>query len=396
LAASKPHAIVVGAGFTGCAIAHDLMLRGFQTTVVERGEIASGTSGRTHGLLHSGGRYCVTDKEAGIECIEENIILREIAAQCIEFNGGLFVALNDSDTAFGPLFEAGAKACGIPVERISGKKALQLEPNLNPKTLFAYTVPDGSFDPLRLALAFAAHARQNGARFFTYHQVEGLLINGQGNVTGVKVWNRAADSHYELAGDIVINATGAWAGQVAEYAQASVPVIPTPGVMVAYDRRLAQRVINRLNEPGDGDIIIPQRRMGVIGTTSFEIKDPDYIPVVEEQVKQMHAAAAELIPGLEQARMRGAYMSARPLIAASVKGRSLSRTFKCYDHQVSEGIGGLVTITGGKATTCRGMAEKTVDLVCEKLGIHARCQTRDLPLVSYRAYYAPITGGHHA
>ena len=63
----QPHAIIIGAGFTGCATAHDLALRGFQVTVLERGEIASGTSGRTHGLLHSGGRYCVTDQEAAIE-----------------------------------------------------------------------------------------------------------------------------------------------------------------------------------------------------------------------------------------------------------------------------------------------------------------------------------------
>jgi glycerol-3-phosphate dehydrogenase len=70
-----------------------------------------------------------------------------------------------------------------------------------------------------------------------------------------------------------------------------------------------------------------------------------------------------------------------------VQGRSLSRTFKCYDHQASEGIGNLVTITGGKATTCRAMAEKTVDLVCQKMGINAVCCTSEIPLVSYRNYY---------
>ena len=73
-------AIIIGAGFTGCALAHDLALRGFGVTVVERGDICSGTSGRTHGLLHSGGRYCVGDHESAVECIEENGILRRIAA----------------------------------------------------------------------------------------------------------------------------------------------------------------------------------------------------------------------------------------------------------------------------------------------------------------------------
>src|SRR5512135_3619192 len=151
----KPHAIVIGAGFTGCAIAHDLLLRGFGCTVLERGEIASGTSGRTHGLLHSGGRYCVTDQEAAVECIEENITLRKIVSQCIEFNGGLFVALDDSDLEFSSRFEAGAQACRIPIEKLTPAQAMKLEPNLNPALCLAYTVPDGSFDPLRLALAFA-------------------------------------------------------------------------------------------------------------------------------------------------------------------------------------------------------------------------------------------------
>jgi glycerol-3-phosphate dehydrogenase len=383
----KPHAIVIGAGFTGCAIAHDLMLRGFSCTVLERGEIASGTSGRTHGLLHSGGRYCVTDPEAAVECIEENITLRKIVPQCIEFNGGLFIALNDSDLQFSQRFEEGAQACHIPIEKLTSRQTLQLEPGLNPKVCLAYTVPDGSFDPLRLALAFAATARRNGADFRPFQEVEGFLLDGRGSVRGVKIWNRADNSHYQLSGDIVINATGAWAGQIVAMAHAHVPVKPTPGIMVAYDRRLSQRVINRLNEPGDGDIVIPQRRMMVVGTTSFEVENPDYIPVLEDQVQQMNASAIELLPGLQAANMRGAYMSARPLIGADVQGRSLSRTFKCYDHEAGEGIGGLVTITGGKATTCRAMAEKTVDLVCLKLAISAPCQTKEVSLASYRQYY---------
>ena len=383
----KPYAILIGAGFTGCATAHDLALRGFKVTVLERGEIASGTSGRTHGLLHSGGRYCVTDQEAGIECIDENILLRKIAKQCIEFNGGLFVALNESDVAYIPSFSAGAEACHIPIEPLTAQQVLKLEPNLNPKVILAFTIPDGSFDPLRLALAFAATAKKNGADFRPYHQVKGLLLDGKGSVKGVKVWDRTTGKEYDLEGDIVVNATGVWAGEIAAFAKASVPVKPTPGVMVAYDQRVTERVINRLNEPGDGDIIIPQRRMAVVGTTSFEVADIDYIPVYEDQIKLMHASAYELVPILRQAHMRGAYMSARPLIGSRVQGRSLSRTFKCYDHFESEGIQNLVTITGGKATTCRAMAEKTADLVCKKIGLNAACLTKETILVSYRDYY---------
>src|SRR5512140_3564299 len=123
----KPYAIIIGAGFTGCASAHDLALRGFKVTVIDRGEIASGTSGRTHGLLHSGGRYCVTDQESAVEGIDENRVLRRIAAQCIEPNGGLFVALSESDLAYQDAFVRGAQACHIQIDAISPKEALRLE-----------------------------------------------------------------------------------------------------------------------------------------------------------------------------------------------------------------------------------------------------------------------------
>lgn len=383
----QPNIIVIGAGFTGCAVAHDLALRGMKATVLERGEIASGTSGRTHGLLHSGGRYCVNDQESAVECIEENIILRKIAAQCIEYNGGFFVALDESDLAYAPLFEQGAQKCGIPIEQIPVKEALRIEPNLNPAVLAVYTVPDGAFDPLRLALAFAATAKKNGAVFQPYHQVQDLLTDGKGNIRGVKVWDRTADKTYEIYGDLVVNATGAWAGDITKMAKATVSITPTPGVMVAYDQRLINRTINRMNVPGDGDILIPQRRMVCIGTTSFEVSDVDYIPIIEEQVAFMYRCAVALVPGVAQSRQRGWWMSARPLVGSGEGGRSLARTFKCFDHAETDGIEGLVTITGGKATTCRAMAEKTVDVVCHKLGISAGCVTRELPLVSYREYY---------
>jgi len=384
---NKPHVIIIGAGFTGCATAHDLALRGFDITVVERGEIASGTSGRTHGLLHSGARYCVNDPEAALECIEENATLRKIARPCIEFNGGIFIALDESDLAYADSFIEGINSCHIQVNELKPAHVLAQEPNLNPHILAAYAVPDGAFDPLRLALAFAATSKENGAHFLLHHEVQELMVDGQGNICGVKTWDRHADRKIDIKGDMVVNATGAWAGQIAGLAGVRVPVIPTPGVMVAYNQRLVQHVINRLNVPGDGDIVLPQRRMSVIGTTSFTVEDVDYIPVTDEQIRLMYERACALVPAIRQAHQRGAYMSARPLIGSSVQGRSLSRTFKCYDHQESDGVTGFVTITGGKATTCRAMAEKTADLVCRKLGILAECRTKEMELTSYRKFY---------
>ncbi|MRR52642.1 MAG: FAD-dependent oxidoreductase, partial [Rhodocyclaceae bacterium] len=239
---SKPRAAIIGGGFTGCALALDLQMRGFAVELFERGEISAGTSGRTHGLLHSGGRYCVEDAEAGRECIQENRILRQIAKQCIEFNGGLFIALSDSDVAYGQQFASGAAECGIETEELSAARALSLEPNLNPALLMAYTVPDGAFDPLRLALAFAATARRYGAEFHSYCEVKKLLRGAGGKISGVQYLNRHEDRLHDHEADVIINATGAWAGSITSMVNVSVPVRPTPGVMVAYDQRLVQRV----------------------------------------------------------------------------------------------------------------------------------------------------------
>lgn len=384
---TKPHAIIIGAGFTGVATAHDLALRGFDITVVERGDICNGTSGRTHGLLHSGGRYAVKDRESAIECIDENMILRKIVPAAIEPNGGLFVGINESDLAFAEDFIEGCEACHIPIEHLSAKRALELEPNLNPNVLTAFSIPDGTFDPLRLALSFAATAKANGAHFLTYTNVIDMILDGNGNVVGVKIQDRSNNKISELRGDMVINAGGPWSGEISEMARASVPIKPTPGVMVAFDQRVSQRVINRLNKPGDGDIILPQRRLAVVGTTSFEVNDADYVPITQDQIDLMWERGAELLPVLKNRQPRGIYMATRPLIGAGL-GRSVARTFKCYDHKELHNVDGFVTITGGKATTLRVMAEKTADMVCEKLGIQAPCTTKEIPLLSYRQYYA--------
>lgn len=383
---SKPQVIIIGAGFTGVATAHDLALRGCDVTVVERGDICNGTSGRTHGLLHSGGRYAVKDKESAIECIDENMILRRIVPQAIEPNGGLFLAMDESDLAYAESFIESCQECHIPLEELKPEQVLKLEPNINPKVLAAFLIPDGTFDPLRLALAFAGTARHNGATFRTFTEVQGLLTDGKGNVTGIRVLDRASCQTEELHADVVVNATGAWSGQIAAMAGLDAPVKPTPGIMVAYEQRFVQRALNRLNVPGDGDIILPQRRMVVVGTSSYEAENVDYIPVTDDQIKLMLDRGSELIPGIRSVKPRGIYMAARPLVGGG-SGRSMARTFKCYDHKESHNVDGLVTITGGKATTLRAMAETTADVACAKLGITTACITKETPLLSYRQYY---------
>ncbi len=382
-----PHVILIGAGSTGAASAHDLAMRGVRVTVLERGEIASGTTGRNHCLLHAGGRYCVKDQESAIECIDENLILRRIMPEVLELNDGLFVAITEDDLAFKDKFLEGCAACHIPARDIPVKQALEMEPFLNPKVLAAVQVPDGVFEPFRFCLAFLATAKQNGATIRPYTEVTDLTRSGR-SVTGVKMLDHRTGKTETLGADLVINATGPWAEKVAKMAGVDVPVSPTAGVMVTISKRLNNMVVNRLNKPSDGDIVVPQRTTGIIGTTSWTVLDPDQIDIPQDHIDKMIHKGQEMIPAIQQTTIRGVGAVARPLIRrAGGDEREVSRTFECFDHQ-RDGVDGFVTISGGKTTTARAMAEKVSDIVCAKLGVQAACRTRETPLASYRLYYA--------
>jgi glycerol-3-phosphate dehydrogenase len=384
------HVLIVGGGGTGGALAHDLALRGLRVTLVERGELTSGTTGRHHGLLHSGARYAVGDHDSAIECIEENMILRRICPGTFELNDGLFVAVEEGDMEYLEPFIEGCVACRIPVERLTRDQALRLEPNLNPELRAAVRVPDGSMDAMRLALRFFATAAHNGATIRPYMEVTELLLAG-GLVSGAIVRDRVTGKEGPVRADLVVNATGPWSEQVAAMAGVSVPIRPSPGVLLALRGRLCNMVINRLHKSGDGDIVVPQRGLSVVGTSSWVVDDPDELTVPEDHVARMYSEGAKLIPAVRQAERRAAWSAARPLVGSrgdADSGRELSRTFKTFDHNETDGVEGFVTITGGKATTLRGMAELCADVVCRKLGIDEPCRTRDTVLLPHIAYYA--------
>jgi glycerol-3-phosphate dehydrogenase len=385
---TAPHVVIVGGGGTGGALAHDLTLRGVNITLVERGEFTSGTTGRHHGLLHSGARYAVNDAESAVECIEENRILRRIAPGSFEENDGLFVAVTDEDMDFLPAFLGGCEAAGIPAEQLTPAEALRLEPNLNPVLKVAVRVPDATMDAMRMPLRFFATARANGAELLNHVEVTGLL-SGDRAVRGVAIRDHVTGRDAEIGADLVVNATGPWSEKIAKMAGVDVPIQPSPGVMLAVRGRLCNMVLNRLHPSGDGDIVVPQRALSIIGTSSWVVEDPEELDVPEDHVRRMWQEGEKLIPMISNAPFRAAWSAARPLIGPreTDASRELSRTFKTIDH-ASDGVEGFVTITGGKATTLRGMAEVCADVVCRKLAIDDPCRTRETLLLPHTAAFA--------
>lgn len=385
---SRKLVVVIGGGSTGCAVAHDLALRGFEVVLVERGELASATSGRCSCFLHSGARYAVTDPESAVEAIAENEISRRILPpHSMETNGGLFILLNSDDASYADRFFDGCHACGIPVEEITPQQAWALEPNLTHDISRAAIVPDAVVEPLRFTLAFAATARVNGARFLPYTQVEDFLMQGN-RVTGVRVWDRVTGARFDVLADMVVNAAGPWADKVSSLAGIRIPLSLSPGIHVIIARRFTQRIVNLMHRPSSGDFATPERNQTILGTTSWTVADCDQLRPPEDHIEFLLKAGATLIPAIARYPIHAINAAARPLIAQSgASERELSRTFQVFDHAERDNIEGLVTIAGGKMSTARVMAEKTADAVTHTFGLDIACRTREVPLVSFRRYY---------
>ena len=368
--------LVLGGGATGSGVVRDAAMRGFKTAIVERRDWATGTTGRYHGLLHSGGRYVVKDPEAARECIEENQILRRIMPHCVEDSGGFFVVTPWDDPDFGDVFQEGCRNSGVPCEEISIAQMLKEEPLLNPGIARCFRVPDAGADSFLATESNILSAKQYGAQALNYHEVKQLLLEGR-KVVGVVCHDLANDEEVTIYADVVVNAAGAWVGKLAKTIGLEVNVIPGKGVMVAVANRVLNTVVNRCKMPADGDIIVPVHTVAIIGTTDVQVADPDHFAIQPWEVQLMLDEGEKLVPGIKSMRMLRAWAGVRPLYQETVAAdtRDVTRAYTLLDHSQRDGIDGFITITGGKWTTYRQMAEVVVNRVCEKLGVERPCRT---------------------
>jgi glycerol-3-phosphate dehydrogenase len=367
--------LVAGGGATGAGVARDLALRGIDVTLVEQGGLTSGTSGRSHGLLHSGARYAESDARGAEECLEENEILRDIAGACIRDTGGLFVQLAEDDPEY---FEAKRAACeeiGIPAETLDGDEAREMVPDLADDAVRALRVPDAAIYPSRLVAANAADARDHGATIHPQAPVEDIILDDDG-VSDVRVGGAVDD---RIEADYVVNATGAWAEQFAAMAGLDVEMRPSRGVMVSVDYDELGPVLNRCRDPDDGDIVVPHESEAVLGTTSVPVRDPDEYETEQWEIETSIEECAAMLPPVRQAEEIRTWWGVRPLYAPDEEergGRGISRGFFLLDH-ATDGVDNMASIVGGKLTTYRQMAEATANLVAETMGVDTDCVTAD-------------------
>lgn len=372
--------IIIGGGATGAGMARDCARRGLQTLLLERFDIATGATGRNHGLLHSGARYAVTDKESAEECMKENMILKRIASHCVEETNGLFLTLPEDDINYQSKFVESCISAGINAQIIEPQEALFLEPSANRDIIGAVRVPDGSVDPFRLTASNMIDAKNHGAEVCTYHEVIGLLRE-QDRIAGVKVFDHKSKEVKEMYASVVVNAGGIWGQHISAFADIKINMLPAKGALLIFGHRINNMVLNRCRKPADADILVPGDTISLIGTTSSNIPydQIDNMIVTPQEVDVLIREGEKLAPILNRTRILRAYAGVRPLVASDndPTGRSVSRGIVLLDHAKRDGLEGYVTITGGKLMTYRLMAEWATDLVCQKLGISNKCTTAE-------------------
>ncbi|MEJ2156607.1 MAG: anaerobic glycerol-3-phosphate dehydrogenase subunit A [Desulfobacteraceae bacterium] len=374
--------LIIGGGATGTGLARDLALRGVHCILVEKQDINAGASGGNHGLLHSGARYVASDPTSACECKLEARLLKKLAPHCIEPTGGLFVAVAGDDETYIADFPGMCADAHIDARPLDIQTAREMEPALSDHLIAAYEVDDATIDPFKLSLDNIAHAQTLGSQLLRFARVNGFDISGNA-IKKVRLCNRETGEDFSIEAQVVVNATGAWAGEVAALAGAAIGMVYSKGSLLVTQERVSRRVVNRLRPATNGDILVPGGTVSILGTTSERVESPDVIYPKIHEVDHIIQEGAAMMPILGKIRYIRAYCGVRPLISSGDEfdDRSVSRGFALIDHGLDpRPIKNFITISGGKLTTCRLMAEKTADQVCSLLGVTAPCRTRTEPL----------------
>jgi len=375
---SNPHAVVIGGGATGCGVARDLTLRGFRVTLVEFGDLGSGTSSRFHGMLQSGARYAVSDTDYGAECMRERLIIAELAPSVVEQTGGLFVSLPDDPPDFADKFIVGCQSANIPLRELDPDQVMAEEPTISRQVLRAFSVPDATVQSWQLVNLLADDVRRRGGTILVRHQVTGINVSG-GKVRDVQIIGENGAQTIEA--DIVVNAAGPWSARVAELVGESADVELGKGSIIVFSHRMVSRAVNRCRPPTSHDIIVPTGTVSLFGTTSEVVDDPDSTHVHPEEIQELLDNAETLIPNARSYRAFRAWAGVRPLFRPKnwPSDKPLPRRHSIVNHG-DNGIYGFFTICGGSLTTHRSMAEDLGNHVCRVLGINTPCVTATTPL----------------
>jgi glycerol-3-phosphate dehydrogenase len=384
--------LVIGGGATGIAIALDAAVRGLSVALVERSDFGKGTSSRSTKLVHGGVRYL---RQGNITLVRDALHERER----LRVNSPNIVTDLPFVIPCGGWFEQLYYAIGLKLydwlatksnfgrsRRISGTESQKLLPNIQATKLNRGVVyHDGQFDDARLLIAMARTAAAKGACLINYVAATGFDKDDSGKLVSVRLQDLETGESFQAAARCFINAAGPFCDEVRELDQPdAAPLLKvSQGVHLVLSRQFfpgeAALMVPRTDD-GRVLFIIPWHDYVLIGTTDTEIPKPlaEPQPTNDEIQFLLQTAGRYLVQQPKLSDVLSMFTGIRPLVKddRSARTASLSR-----DHVIRVAPSGLITITGGKWTTVRKMAEDCVDRVYKELGVSAPpCPTKNLKL----------------
>jgi glycerol-3-phosphate dehydrogenase len=381
--------LVIGGGITGAGIALDAAARGFSVALVEKDDFASGTSGRSSRLIHGGIRY-LEHREFGLvhEALRERKILLRVAPHLVRPIPMYMLADSFRSRAFYRLGLAGYEllAAGRNVgahRSVSAAQVREAVPGFGGRSRgFRYF--ECQADDARLTIEVARTAQAFGAVLANHARVEGLL--GGARVVGAAAVDEMTGQRFEIRARVTVNAGGVWADRIRGLAAPGRGrLVPSKGVHLVFApgavRTKVALVVPSAAHDGRFVFVIPWEDRVYAGTTdtpySGDLDDP---PVDDCDRDYILSAVAQHFPSVTEGDVVASWAGLRPLLRqdealGEVRTYDLSR-----NHAVFEDPPGLFTVTGGKLTTYRAMAEDLVDRVAGVLGAAGRCRTRGIPL----------------
>lgn len=408
--------VVIGGGATGLGIAVDAASRGYSTVLLEQSDFSKGTSSRSTKLVHGGVRYLAQgDISLVFEALHERGLLRQNAPHLVKNQAFIIPSY---DWWEGPFYNIGMKVYDMmagklglgPSEKISREETMRAIPNLDENHLNGGVIyHDGQFDDSRLAINLAQTAVENGAVVLNYMAVTDLVRDEDNFIAGVVAKNQESGSEHIIHSRVVINATGVFVDEIMQMDDPSAPrmVRPSQGIHVVLDQSFLQ---------GDSAIMIPKTSDGrvlfavpwhgkvVVGTTDTPLRldEKSLEPrALEHEIEFVLTTAAQYLkkdPGRDD--VLSIFAGLRPLAAqesdhANDGGSKQKSSIEQADgeqstkeisrsHKLMVSLSGLITITGGKWTTYRKMAEDTVNKAWMVGGLpEKKCVTHNMPIHGY-------------
>jgi len=369
--------VILGAGIAGLSIARDLALRGFKITLIEKNTIGNGTTNKCAGMLHSGARYAIKDKDVAKLCFQENRILRSIASFAVGKNDALFITLPNDNKEYQKEFEESCKEINIPVKFLSQKKSLELEPFLNADISGSYLTPDRVVDTYILVNSYVLALNQLNVN--TIDNTEILKVTP--TLSGWNLLLQKSNNEEEIYADYVINATGNSLADTARLFNFDIDLVYIHGTMAIVDKKVSDRIISRCAPSATGDVIVPLVGLSLIGSTWHELSHNVPITMNEKDKLDILNTGNKILDISKNWSISDSFTGIRTHIKTNTDSGdfNVKRDYAIVEPNTT-GIHNFISVLPGKLTIARFVAEKVGDIVSKDLDSYTPSITSTTPL----------------